>query len=86
MLIIQAVGLFMWQYKTRSCVLKMLDAIFYLLSEVIFFHLGRFSLGVFTLGRYKPKLGDTSQPLVSLFGGLIAFVLVIGIAIALRAP
>ncbi len=65
--------------------LKMPDAIFYLLSEVIAFHLGRFCLGVLTLGRYKPKIGDTSQPLVSLFGGLVGFVLVIGLAIALHA-
>ena len=63
----------------------MLDAIFYFLSEVIAFHLGRFYLGLLTLGRYKPKFGDTSQSLVSLFGGLVTFALVISIAIALHA-
>jgi hypothetical protein len=44
----------------------MLDAVFAFLSEVIAFHLGWFYLSGLTLGRFKPRVGDRSQPLVSL--------------------
>jgi hypothetical protein len=62
----------------------MLEAVFYLVSEVITFHFGRLCLGVLTLGRYKPKIGDTSQGMVSLFGALVAIALVLGVAVALH--
>ena len=57
----------------------MLDAIFYFLSEIVAFHLGRFYLAIITFGRCKPKIGDTSQPLVSLFGGILTIVLIVGV-------
>ena len=58
----------------------MLDAVFYFLFEVIAFHLGKFYLAVLTLGRYKPKIDDRSEPLVSLFGAIVTIALVVGIA------
>ena len=57
----------------------MLDAIFSFLSEVVAFHLGKLYLAIITFGRYKPKIGDTSQPLVSLFGGLLTIILIVGV-------
>jgi hypothetical protein len=59
---------------------KMLETAFAFFSEVITFQLGRFYLWAATLGRFKPSLGDRSQPLVSLFGGLTTLVLIVGIA------
>lgn len=59
----------------------MLDAVFNFLFEVIAFHLGRFYLLALTLGRFNPSIGDRSQPLVSLLGGLVTLALIIGIAI-----
>jgi hypothetical protein len=59
----------------------MLDAVFVFLSEVVAFHLGRFYLSGLTLGRFKPSIGDRSQPLVSLFGALTTLALIVGIAI-----
>jgi hypothetical protein len=57
----------------------MLDSVFDFLSEVVAFHLGRFYLLILTFGRYKPKIGDTSQPLVSLFGGVLTIVLLVAV-------
>lgn len=57
----------------------MLDAIFDFLSEVVAFHLGRLYIAIITFGRFKPKIGDTSQSLVSLFGGALTIVLIVGI-------
>lgn len=59
----------------------MLEAVFDFLFEVIAFHLGRFYLSVLTLGRFNPSIDDRSQPLVSLFGGLVTLALLISIAI-----
>jgi hypothetical protein len=56
------------------------EAAFAFISEVIAFQLGRFYLWALTLGRFKPGIGDRSQPLVSLFGGLATLVLIAGIA------
>lgn len=58
----------------------MLEAAFAFFSEVIAFQFGRLYLWALTLGRVKPSLGDRSQPLVSLFGGLITVSLTVGIA------
>jgi hypothetical protein len=58
----------------------MLEAAFAFFSEVIAFQFGRLYLWALTLGRFKPSLGDRSQPFVSLFGGLITLVLIVGIA------
>ena len=63
----------------------MLDAVFAFLSEVIAFHLGRLYLSGLTLGRFKPRIGDRSQPLVSLFGALTTLALIVGIAIWVNA-
>lgn len=57
----------------------MLNAFFDFLSEFVAFHLGRFYLAIITFGRYKPKIDDTSQPLVSLFGGTVTIILIVGI-------
>lgn len=57
----------------------MLDAVFTFLFEVIAFHLGRLYLRVLTLGRFTPSIGDRSQPLVSLFGGLVTLALIVGL-------
>jgi len=62
----------------------MLDVIFSFLSEVVAFHLGRLYLRVLTLGRFNPVISDRSQPLVSLFGGIVTFAFVIGIAMRLN--
>lgn len=59
----------------------MLDAVFAFLFEVIAFHLGRFYLSGLTLGRFNPKIGDRSQPLVSLFGALTTLALIGALAI-----
>lgn len=59
----------------------MLGAVFNVLFEVIAFHLGRFYLLTLTLRRFDARIGDRSQPLVSLFGGLVTLALLIGIAI-----
>ena len=56
----------------------MQDTVLDFLSEVAAFRLGRLYLAIITFGRYQPKIGDTSQPLVSLFGGLLTIVLVVG--------
>lgn len=57
----------------------MLNAFFDFLSEVVSVHLGRFYLAIITFGRYKPKIDDASQPLVSLFGGTVTIILIVGI-------
>lgn len=57
----------------------MLDVVFDFLSEVVAFHLGRFYIAIITFGRCKPKIGDTSQSLVSLFGGTLTIVFIVGI-------
>lgn len=62
----------------------MLEAVFNFLAEFVAFHLGRAYLWVLTLGRYWPSIDDRSQPLVSLFGGLITLVAVIGTIMWLR--
>jgi hypothetical protein len=59
----------------------MLDAMFSFIFEVIAFHLGRFYLLALTFGRFNPCMGDRSQPLVSLFGGLVTLALLVGLAI-----
>ncbi len=56
----------------------MLEVVFYFLSEVVAFHLGRFYIAIITFGRCKPKIDDTSQPLVSLFGATLTIVLIVG--------
>jgi hypothetical protein len=63
----------------------MLDAVFAFLSEVIAFRLGRLYLSGLTLGRFNPRAGDRSQPLVSLFGALTTLALIVGIAIWVNA-
>jgi hypothetical protein len=62
----------------------MIDAVFDFLFEVIAFQLGRFYLWGLTLGRFKPSIGDRSQPLVSLFGGLTTLAFIVGIAILIN--
>lgn len=62
----------------------MLDAAFNFFVDVIAFHLGRFYLLVLTLGRFKPSIGDRSQPLVSLLGVLVTVVLIVGVATSLN--
>ena len=64
----------------------MLDAAFAFLSEVVAFHLGRFYLLALTLGRFKPRMGDRSQPLVSLFGALTTLALIVGMGIWMHRP
>lgn len=56
----------------------MLDAIFTFLSEVVAFYLGRFYLQVMTLGRYKADIQGRHAPMVSLFGGIVTFAIVLG--------
>jgi hypothetical protein len=62
----------------------MLEAAFTFLAEVVAFHLGRAYLWVLTLGRYRPRMDGRSQPLVSLFGGLVTLVATIGAVMWLR--
>ena len=59
--------------------IEMLEIVFDFLTEVVFFHLGKLYLAVVTLGRYKPKINDTSQPLVTLFGAIVTIGLLVGI-------
>lgn len=57
----------------------MIDLIVDFLGNVLFFFLGRFYLRLLTFGRYNPSRDDCKNPLlVSLFGFLITFILVIG--------
>jgi hypothetical protein len=60
----------------------MLDAIvqalFQFLCEVVGFGIGRAVIVVVTMGRKRPKLGDSSQPLVSLLGGVVLIVTIVG--------
>ena len=65
---------------------ELIQTTFCFLSEVIAFRLGRFYLRILTLGRFKPELNDTSQPLVSFFGALITLAIIIFIAIQINNP
>jgi hypothetical protein len=57
---------------------QMLETILSFLWEVVAFYLGKFYVGVFTLGRWKPQINDRNQPLVSLLGTLITLLIAIG--------
>ncbi len=56
----------------------MLDALFTFLSDVIAFYLGRFYLQVLTLGRYKIDIQSRHAPMVSLFGAIVTFAVILG--------
>lgn len=62
----------------------MIDALVHFLFEVVVFYLGRLYLSILTLGRYRPKLDDRNQPMVSLFGGIITLAIFIGIGVWLN--
>jgi len=62
----------------------MLDAMLDFLGEVIAFHLGRLYLLALTLGRFNPKIGDRSQPLVSLFGGIFTIFLIVVMVVSIN--
>ena len=56
----------------------LVQLLFNFLVEVVFFGIGRTIIIVVTLGRKRPKLGDSSQPLVSLLGGAVFMVALVG--------
>jgi hypothetical protein len=58
-----------------------LEAIFSFLIEVIAFQLGRLYLRILTFGRVNPDLNSRNQLLVSLFGGVTTFAIIVGIGI-----
>jgi hypothetical protein len=54
----------------------MLDAFFSALSDLVFYHLGRWALLVLTAGRYDATERNANEGLVSLFGFLVFVILV----------
>jgi hypothetical protein len=62
----------------------MLDAIAQFISEVVAFHLGRFYIFIFTLGQVKVNTNSPSQPLISLFGGMLTLAIIVSVGIWLN--